>query len=813
MKPHRITLQDIGPFTDLVDVDLDALARGIVCLAGNNGTGKTIFLESILAGVTRKLPSYGDLADMATSKDAYLQVEFTTKGRRWKARHEIGKGCAYLYNDKGRVLDEKGKIGPFEEWVAENVIPLDVTLASWVRTQESRGFIGLARGDRKSVVLQAKGSEEAARLADRARKRAKALERDLAEKTRAVDAERSRFVPLDKATADRAEAETSALTTAEDARLAEVRLTEAREQRAVAQAAVEQARAQAEVRRRASERVTATKGRLGTVVAREREVVDLLANAEAVELAERDMSEARAARGRLDAELQAATAAEQAADDRLTSARREHATAAQRLRELEALRAELWASAKQRADVEHAAQRAVDVGAHVEANQKRLDVIRAEIDTTRDRAEQMSTGRVERLRGALGEVIEAKAIASARKVATTAIGYDDLCVRGSNEEHLAQLRAESETLAVTLDHDVPLLASLQRRAEFLATVEKAERGIAKLDGEIHAARSAANDAGRLVTDATTRRGTHLAEEETVRTKLAKVDDQIRQLTGLCAKRKQLDQAEALRVELAAQLVQANADIARAEEELAALPPAPNKPVDLAVTIELAFSVLEAEVRNIQKRARDARDALVRAEEALTQAEASAVRLVTLKAEESAVGDELDDVATLAETLGPNGVQALLVDAAGPELAEGMNALLHGSVGPRWTIAVETTRPDARGKREIEAMLLNVTDEVRGLVREARFHCGGERVFMNEAVAIVIASMSGASYGIDGGTLLRDESSAAFRDHNIPLWLAMIRSGLARYGLDRAIVVSHHQEAIDLADQVIEVVDGGLRAVR
>jgi len=809
MKPHRITLQDIGPFTDLVDVDLDALARGIVCLAGNNGTGKTIFLESILAGVTRKLPSYGDLADMATSKDAYLQVEFTTKGRRWKARHEIGKGCAYLYNDKGRVLDEKGKITPFEEWVAENVIPLDVTLASWVRTQESCGFIGLARGDRKSVVLQAKGSEEAARLADRARKRAKALERDLAEKTRAVDAERGRALPVDVAQRNVAAAKLRVEETAAAEESTRQALDEANAARAGGVAAATLRREQAETRQRAEGRVATAAKLVETLSVRKTETEALLANAPAVEMAVFDSRIARTAREQTVNALHAAEGVIRTKRAEADGHLRDSREATRKLRDLEALRLELEAITKQRADAEDGARQAVVTATSRKTNQQRFDVVQLEIDALRESATQKSDGRVGALRGSLVEVDDAKTIAGARKVAKAGLAADDDAAAGIDQKRLAALQDEAKTLTEQLKVDMQLLAKLERRADLIPTIEKAERGLVKLAEDTKTAEAERLAADQCAAAAKKEADDLAAHGELLSKELAQYDARIRSLDVLCAQQKQLDQADARLTEVVAQIEQATAGLTAARAELEALPPVPAgpheelPPID---TVELAASLAKS-------CARGAADALARAEEALTQAEASAVRLVTLKAEESAVGDELADVATLAETLGPNGVQALLVDAAGPELAEGMNALLHGSVGPRWTIAVETTRPDARGKREIEAMLLNVTDEVRGLVREARFHCGGERVFMNEAVAIVIASMSGASYGIDGGTLLRDESSAAFRDHNIPLWLAMIRSGLARYGLDRAILVSHHQEAIDLADQVIEVVDGGLRAVR
>ena len=207
---------------------------------------------------------------------------------------------------------------------------------------------------------------------------------------------------------------------------------------------------------------------------------------------------------------------------------------------------------------------------------------------------------------------------------------------------------------------------------------------------------------------------------------------------------------------------------------------------------------------------------MRYEEALRLAGESAERVAKLRAQEQAIGEDVRDTATLAEALGSSGIQALLVDAAGPDLTQGMNELLHEAIGPRWTVSVETTQLDAKGKRELEAFNIMVTDAdapIDRRTRESKLHCGGERVYIAEALATTLAGMSGRRYDLDGGTLIRDEASAALRGYNVHLWFDLLRLGMRANGMARTLVVTHHQEALDLADQVIEFVDGTVRVIR
>jgi len=812
MKPHRITLQDIGPFTDLVDVDIDALAHGIVAIDGNNGAGKTVFVESLIAGTHRRLPSYGALADMATSRDAYLQLEFSTKGRRWKARHEIGKGKVFLYNDRNKALDEKGSTAAFDEWVSENVLPLDVITASWCSPQESRGFIGMERSPRKSIVLQAMGSAESERLAERARKRAKSLERDLVEMSRNVDGERGRFLPVDEAETALRERVDRQVKADETAAAAATALQDAlsTNDRWVAQ--LKEFRDRSALHNRAGERVIACRKRLAALDARIADQQKLLATADVIRVRVVEHQEAQRLLTATKSTYEETRLAAIAASDKADAAHRARTYVGKRLEDTRKLLAELDEIISDKANAEKAADEALATAAQVDRLASEIGVLDEEIRVTFALGEEMGTKRAERLRNGLGAVVhQSKTIAAARKTAETTLIADDETMAKSDAARLASLQQQRDDMRAQLKTTDERLGKMEQRSSMITAITKAERNRDKVAASLdaHVVERDQADADVLVARETASAANKARNDASVA--LASAVEAERLLAPWAAEETRLGQADGLAAELADQRTTAAADLAEAiadQERLQELGEAPQAPplLDDLRRVHVAASTA----------AQEASRAVARAEEDLRRARESAERVAKLMAQEEAIGEDVRDTATLAEALGSGGVQALLVDAAGPELTQGMNELLHEAIGPRWTVSVETTQLDAKGKRELEAFNIMVTDADAPLdrrTRESKFHCGGERVYIAEALATTLAGMSGRRYDLDGGTLIRDEASAALRGYNIHLWFDLLRLGMRANGMARAIVVTHHQEALDLADQVIEFVDGTVRVIR
>jgi hypothetical protein len=814
MIPHRVTLQDIGPFTDLVDVDIDALAHGIVAIDGNNGTGKTVFAESIVAGVHRRFPSYGTLADLATSRDAYLQLEFSTKGRRWKARHEIGKGKVFLYNDRGAVLDKKGSVDAFGEWVDDNCLPLDVITASWCIPQESRGFIGMERGERKSVVLQAMGSTESERLAERARKRAKALERDLVEVSRNVDAERGRFLPVDEAEAALRLAVERQAKADEIVSGAASALQDARAHGAAWEMQLRQHREATAAYARAVDRVTACQARLVSLDARIAEQRGLIAKGDMIRVRVAEDVEVQRVLAQAKTNYEEARLAAIAAGDATDAAHRTRSYVGIRLDDTRKLLGELDEIILGKADAEKAADEALAMAA-------RIDTLTSDIAELDEEIRKIVAGavgqdgevsRVNILREGLGSVVhQAKTIAAARKTAEGVLRADDIAWANVGPWRLSDKQEQREELIRQRRDLGEQLSKLEQRASMITTITKAESGREKVVANLatlvverdqaDAALSTTQEAQRRAKLAHAEAGVALSSAS----EAARLNEPWKAQVG------RLDQAEALVVELDGQRAVLVGDLTAAEEEVAQTP----QPGEVAPH-PAPISQLEQAHRRAVAEAQEATVNVVRYEEALRLAGESAERVAKLREREQALGDEVRDTATLAEALGSSGIQALLVDAAGPELTQGMNELLHEAIGPRWTVSVETTQLDSKGKRELEAFNIMVTDAEAPAdrrTRESKLHCGGERVYITEALATTLAGMSGRRFDHAGGTLIRDEASAALRGYNIARWFDLLRLGMRMNGMARALVVTHHPEALDLADQVIEFADGTVRVVR
>lgn len=812
MIPHRVTLQDIGPFTDLVDVDFDALAHGIVAIDGNNGTGKTVFVESIIAGTHRKLPSYGALADMATSRDAYLQLEFSTRGRRWKARHEIGKGKVFLYNDRNKVLDEKGSAAAFDEWVSENVLPLDVITASWCSPQESRGFIGMDRSPRKSIVLQAMGSAESERLAERARKRTKALERDLVEMSRNVDGERGRFIPVDEAEAALRERVDRQAKADETASAAAAALQDAisTNERWVTQ--LKEFRDRSALHNRALDRVVASRKRLNALDARIIDQQKLLANADVIRVRVVEHQEAQRHLLAAKSTYEETRLAGIAASDKADAAHRARTYVGTRLEDARRLLAELDEIIAGKDDAQKAADEALATAAQVDRLTSEIGEVEEEIRIAFALGEEMGTKRAERLRSGLGAVVhQAKTIAIARKTAETTLTADDETMAKVDAARLASLQEKRDNLRAHFKASSEQLSKLEQRSSMLTTILKNERNRDKVVASLATAVAERDqaDADRLAAMESARSASQAHHAAGVA--LASAVEAERLLAPWAAEETRLGQAEGLAAEMADQRTTAVADLAEAiadQERLPDLGEAPQAP-PLLDDLRRAHAAASAA-------AQEATRAVACAEEDLRRASESAERVAKLRAQEQAIGEDVRDTATLAEALGSSGIQALLVDAAGPELTQGMNELLHEAIGPRWTVSVETTQLDAKGKRELEAFNIMVTDTDAPpdrRTRESKLHCGGERVYIAEALATTLAGMSGRRFDLEGGTLIRDEASAALRGYNIHLWFDLLRLGMRANGMARTLVVTHHQEALDLADQVIEFVDGTVRVIR
>jgi exonuclease SbcC len=223
---------------------------------------------------------------------------------------------------------------------------------------------------------------------------------------------------------------------------------------------------------------------------------------------------------------------------------------------------------------------------------------------------------------------------------------------------------------------------------------------------------------------------------------------------------------------------------------------------------------EAALAQLRREESEAVAEMAKAKEALAHAERAAKQIDEMRntiAESSAA---LDDWKHLQKAFGREGIQALEVDAAGPEVSGLINELLRACYGSRFTATLETTALKKDGKGSKEIFDLRVVDSERGTDGSASDLSGGERVIVSEALSLAIAIFNARKSSIPILDLWRDECAGALDYQKAPLYVEMLRCAREIGGFNRVYFVAHNRELWGLADAQLTVTDGqcGLEGV-
>jgi exonuclease SbcC len=208
-------------------------------------------------------------------------------------------------------------------------------------------------------------------------------------------------------------------------------------------------------------------------------------------------------------------------------------------------------------------------------------------------------------------------------------------------------------------------------------------------------------------------------------------------------------------------------------------------------------------------------ALGAAEERIRQARETATRIDALRLDLVAAEREVSDWTRLAADIGSNGLQASLVDAAGPELTETANHLLHTCFGSRWSLQVSTQRQSADGKKIIEECEVRVIDEgdesetAPARTGEGRTFSGGEKGILNDAFFFALTHLA-RNAGITNPDLVIDEWGANLNEEKRSRWVSMLRLACDIIGTKHCYIATHNEDIKALADARIIVERGEVR---
>lgn len=195
--------------------------------------------------------------------------------------------------------------------------------------------------------------------------------------------------------------------------------------------------------------------------------------------------------------------------------------------------------------------------------------------------------------------------------------------------------------------------------------------------------------------------------------------------------------------------------------------------------------------------------LAAAEKAVTFAQAALAESEKAVKHAEAISLEVSHWTLLSKALGNNGIVALVIDDAGPEIAARCNALLESCYGGRFMVSIETQKTNGSGDLR-ETLEIWVEDAERGSRKPLSRLSGGERVWVNEALVRAMALHVAASSTARYATLFSDESDGALDTERKRQFMRMKHAVLEQGGFEREFFVSQTPELVEMADAVIDI---------
>lgn len=814
MRFESVTVQGIGPFRRRIAVDLSAIPGLLVAITGENGAGKSTLLECLGGALYRSTPTRGSLAELAVDRNAFVEAK-VVNGASYTIRQTLdaisGKGESLVLDQNGASQLPSGKVKEFDAWAAEHLPAPAVLYSSTFAPQGSGGFLELKPGDRKGVLLRVLGIEELEKKAERARDRQRASKQALDVLAARIADERERGGDLSTAADQLAAAQVKADEADENLRLAKAQLEDAEALAARAERALEEVRAKAA-------RSTELRTMLLEILDKKEAVAKRISNNAAV-LGERAAIDAAVVRnGEIAQAIERLRADEAALDRKRIVHGKDAGDLAARLKGLES-RIDETRGRAERAEM-RLRHRAMIETAKAEVPQLHDGVAQGESDVAESakiveeyRAATLGVAekRIGVLRPALVEIAKGPPSgvdpggSHINDIACDGIFADDQIVTDAASAPVQLAKAEASLRAA--ERALRDLREKLRSAEALAArmgeIEGAQAERDAATAEVARLWKEVEEGGAAEKDA------KAAELETgkrlsiLRNEIAALVAEAERVAPLVNKATHLVNAEARLAELSPQRYELEKQQQEVLDQLEGLKPPPGyrtpEPIDIGPQ--------RAHVGTAEQDARHAHGMVKVAEARIESAKLAARKLGEMNAQRSAAETDLADWTLLADSLGRDGLQALEIDAAGPELTELINDLLRTCVGPRWTVTVETTRLSADGKKQLEGCDVRVLDTERGREGTAESLSGGERVLVGEAVSLALSMLACRRSGVKGATLVRDESGAALDPQNARNYVAMLRRAAELVGASHVLFVSHSPDVVDLADARIEIKDG------
>lgn len=225
---------------------------------------------------------------------------------------------------------------------------------------------------------------------------------------------------------------------------------------------------------------------------------------------------------------------------------------------------------------------------------------------------------------------------------------------------------------------------------------------------------------------------------------------------------------------------------------------------------LDLGPLDTEISQRQRTLGDLRSRGGAANARLEAAQRARSRVAALVADREKLDGEQHEWLTLERAFGRAGIQALEVEALGPDLEAAANKLLADYANGRWSVEVKLSRETNDG--ETDTFAIRVYDHARQIWRAAKTLSPGERVLVGEACTAALTKLARMRSPNIAPTLVRDETASSSDKVDGETWVRMLRAGAELVGASKVLVVTHDVKVMRACDSAFVVKDGTLLEV-
>lgn len=191
---------------------------------------------------------------------------------------------------------------------------------------------------------------------------------------------------------------------------------------------------------------------------------------------------------------------------------------------------------------------------------------------------------------------------------------------------------------------------------------------------------------------------------------------------------------------------------------------------------------------------------------IAEIENQEAELKTLRESVKTAKTEFAEWDLLKRAFGPDGIQALELDALAPGIAEVANDILTASFGDRFRVEFQTTRIAGTGKKvkQVEDFLIYVIDTQDGESTLLENKSGGEAVWIKRAIYSAFAIIRARNTGFRFLTSFQDESDGALDSASKVAYAGMLAAEHETAKLKHTVIITHSEEVKAMIDQKIDM---------